>query len=262
MTTALIDGDVICYACGFASQRTKHDVWTGQEWMTYDKVPKWAEEVNTYVEAEPLSHCLHTVKQMLHRVLRAVSAKDYTIYLTGRNNFRMEVDPEYKANRKDTPRPIYLQDIRDYLVKNWKTVVVDGMEADDAMGLAQTYKTVICTIDKDLDLVPGDHYNWKRDERYDVTREVAIRKFYMQMLVGDRVDNIKGVPGIGEKKASKILAGAETPQEYHDRVFGIYKEHFEDAGTEFLKNARLLWIRQHGQEEPPVSVDGEEEAGQ
>ena len=262
MVKALIDGDVVCYACGFAAQKTVHDVWTGQEWMEFDRVPYWADEVNTYVKAEPLSHCLHTVKQMLHRILRAVEAEDYAIFLTGRANFRLDIDPEYKANRKDAPKPIYLQDIRDYLTKNWQALVVDYMEADDALGLMQADDTVICTIDKDLDLVPGKHYNWKREEMYEVSDEEASRKFYTQLLMGDRVDNIKGVPGIGIKKAEKILADCECAAEMHDRVLGIYLEKFEEDGKkEFIKNARLLWIRQRDQEEPPINPDGEEKTG-
>ena len=47
--------------------------------------------------------------------------------------------------------------------------VIDGMEADDALALAQTDKTAIATIDKDLLMVVGRHYNYVKQTWQDVT---------------------------------------------------------------------------------------------
>lgn len=63
-------------------------------------------------------------------------------------------------------------------------------------------KTVICTKDKDLDMISGLHYNWTKDkEPYEVSEQQALKAFYSQLLTGDRVDNIQGIKGIGNKKA-------------------------------------------------------------
>jgi 5'-3' exonuclease len=80
------------------------------------------------------------------------------------SNFRYDIYPEYKANRKDMQRPKWLQVVREHLVTDWKATVTDGIEADDAMGIAQCTEhdgdSMICSIDKDMLMIPGHHYNF------------------------------------------------------------------------------------------------------
>lgn len=248
---ALIDGDPPVYACGFAA------------------------------EGEELSHALHNVKRLINNVLKATGADEYSIFLTGKNNYREEVATivPYKGNRDPSHKPTFYQDIRDYMENVHDAKVVDDMEADDALGIVQYQtalqrmqdrsdyqfdnthdfeETIICTIDKDLDMIPGWHYNWKRDEKYFVTYEEGEIFFYTQLLTGDPVDNIKGVPKIGPVKAKKILDGATTEVERFNRVRMAYvdyqskleenegiseKEILEKADAQMKENATLLWIR-------------------
>ncbi len=60
------------------------------------------------------------------------------------------------------------------------------------------------SIDKDLDMIRGWHYNFIKDKKYFIDDQQAIKHFYTQILTGDRVDNIIGLRGIGPKKAEKI----------------------------------------------------------
>ena len=92
---------------------------------------------------------------------------------------------------------------------------------------------------RSLLMVPGNHYNFVKDEFYYITEEQGLRNFYMQCLIGDRADNIKGIPGIGPKKAEKILEGCKTEQEMFNAVREAYGN-----DEEFLMNGRVLWIRQ------------------
>ena len=64
---------------------------------------------------------------------------------------------------------------------------------------------------------------------------------------------IKGVPGIGPKKADKLLAKCDTEQSLWDTCLEAYGGDLDLA----IENARLLWLRREEGEmwEPPVSVD-------
>ena len=120
------------------------------------------------------------------------------------------------------------------------------------MGIEQSSRpygdTVICTKDKDLDMIRGLHYNWtKNKEPYDISEEQAIKSFYIQLLTGDRVDNIQGIRGIGNKKASVLLDGIEEEEE----LLKVAVEQYERAGLtkeDLINNGRLLWIRRKNKE--------------
>lgn len=173
---------------------------------------------------------------------------DVELWLSGKNNFRYSVYPEYKANRITAKRPRWEQEVRDYLIQVEGASVSDGCEADDMLGVRmyQLERPVCCSIDKDLDQLVGEHYNFVKKEKYIVTNEDAIRFFYYQCLVGDTADGIKGVPGIGPKKANNILSqaaekalcgGSEIEYEYYKAVRDCYS-----CYEEFEMNAKVLWI--------------------
>lgn len=171
---------------------------------------------------------------------------DYEGYLTGSGNFRYAratIQP-YKGNRTQD-RPVHLQAIRDHSVLEWGFVVVDGEEADDALGKNQTEDTLIVTIDKDLNMIPGKHYNFVKRIFYDVSEEEATKFFYTQLLTGDRTDNIRGVLGIGPAKAEKILKDCKDEHEMYDACLIAYQGNYE----ELKENADLLWIRRKDKEE-------------
>jgi 5'-3' exonuclease len=66
-----------------------------------------------------------------------------------------------------------------------------------------------------------------------------MRTFYKQVLTGDRVDNIPGLKGIGDKKAEKILGEAKTEQDLFTAVLAAY----DDDILRMTEMAQLLWIR-------------------
>ena len=230
---ALIDGDLVAYPCAASA------------------------------EAEEASIALVRCDVLLERIISAVGASSYSIYLSGDNNFRKEIDPSYKAHRKDKPKPRWLQDCREFLVKEWQAKVTDGIEADDALGIAQREDTFICSFDKDLLQVPGMHYNWNKDEEYLISEEKGLYNFWTQMIVGDVADNIVGVRGLGIKKAAKILDPIfmedkelnELDKSYYDCVSSLYND------TERLhRNAKLLWIlRQEGGVWQPQKMNGQQD---
>lgn len=180
---------------------------------------------------------------LLQQIFDATEADEHEIWLTGSENFRKEIYPEYKANRKDMVRPVYLEDCRAYLIEVWNARVSHGREADDMLGLGQTEDTIIASIDKDLRMIPGRHYNFVKLILDEVTEGDAVRHFYKQLLIGDKADNIIGVAGIGPVKAGKLIDPLDDEQDMLDTVLALY-----DSYQRFLINAECLWIQQQGQE--------------
>lgn len=166
-------------------------------------------------------------------------------FLTGGNNFRKDIATikEYKGNRKQ-PKPKHLQALRDHLVK-MGCVVVEGQEADDAIGIAAYASDpddyTIVSIDKDLLMLRGKHYNFVKKEFTYVTEAEGIKAFYTQVLTGDRTDNIQGIPGVGPAKAAKALKGIEDEASLYEAVKAAYED--ANIADQLLETARLLWIR-------------------
>jgi len=186
---------------------------------------------------------LYRCNELVERILDRVDATDYTLYLTGATNFRKEINPEYKANRKDKPRPKWLETCREFLVKEWNAKVTDGIEADDALGIAQREDTFICSLDKDLLQVPGMHYNWVKDEEYYISEREGLQNFWTQTIVGDVADNVFGIYGLGPVKTRKILEQVEgdtleeLDENYYQAVKALYDSH-----DRLHMNAKCLWV--------------------
>lgn len=170
---------------------------------------------------------------------------EYQVYLTGKGNYRdtVAVTNKYKGNRDCTAKPFYYEEIRAYLINMHRAMVINGMEADDALGLAQTGDTVLCSKDKDLDTIPGKHFNWDKLERgiYIVTEDEANAFFYKQVLMGDSTDNIISIHGLGPKTADKMLALCTTEQDRYDVCLQVYKE--KASYERLIENMYLLFIQ-------------------
>jgi DNA polymerase-1 len=140
-------------------------------------------------------------------------------------NFRKEVYPKYKSNRKGHRKPVTYQYGRDYAIETYASMVRPGLEADDILGIVATGEItgltgprVVCSIDKDMKTFPCQLYNWMKPEDgiVTVTEEEADLNFYLQILTGDSVDGYPGCPGIGPVKAVRLLAAA-CPQYFDTR---------------------------------------------
>lgn len=250
----IVDADIIVYRCGLADAS----------------------------QTEPLNYTLYSVKQTLEGILDNFEPSDRTrVLLQGKGNYRDRVATvlEYKGNRDPSKRPQYYSEIREYLVDYKGGEIVDGMETDDAIGIEQwankDRSTCIVSIDKDLDTIPGWHFNWVTNELYYVDLATANRKFWTQVLTGDSTDNILGCgtqvekvyksgkkigqsrltrDGIGPKTAEDIIAKTDGSwAEMHNAVLREYEKKFgQDARRLFHENATLLWI----QRELFVNYDG------
>ena len=189
------------------------------------------------------------MEELLDGILQKVQANSYRAFLTGNKNFRKEIYPEYKANRT-TPKPKWLKECREYAIANLGAeIAIPDLEADDMLGIFQTKDTIICSLDKDLLQIKGKHFQWeiqggpeakrwiKPDSFITQTELEGSRLFYEQCLKGDTSDNVKGVKGIGEAKAKKMLASCESEKEMLDVVLQVYT-----TEEEFLMNAQCLYV--------------------
>lgn len=222
---ALVDADILVYRFGFAS------------------------------EGDPAEFALARLSEFLDNLILQDGITETWGYLTGSGNFRHDIakTAPYKGNRV-LEKPYHYQLLREYMEKSWGFEVVDGMEADDAIGI-EAYRhtpeeTIIVSIDKDLNMIRGNHYNFVKEEKYFVTEEEAIRNFYLQILTGDKVDNIIGLQGIGPVKSKKLLGDCNTELEMYEAVLKAY----DGDEARVLENARLLWILREEKQvwHPPV----------
>lgn len=193
-------------------------------------------------ENEPEDIAILRVNELMHRILHDTGATEYEAFLSGGNSYRKALDPSYKANRTKE-RPRWLETLRELLVTQWKASVSDGLEADDAIGIA-AYKAMltdtaytVATIDKDLRQIWGKHYNFVKNEHDFVSPLDAKKLFYKQMLIGDKSDNVEGVAGIGVVKASRAIDPFDEEQDMFELVWNLYSDK-----QRFFTNAQLLWI--------------------
>lgn len=134
----------------------------------------------------------------------------YHGFLTSGRTFRHDVatNREYKSGRPfDKPRFYY--ELLKHMIQKWGFTSFVGLEAEDLVAIHTTYlgidNVVIAKIDHDLDQVAGKHYNYVTKEFKDITREEAHCNLHRSLLTGCSTDKIQGIPGIGIKKAEKII---------------------------------------------------------
>ena len=124
-------------------------------------------------------------------------------------------------------------------------VIVDGQEADDEVAIRMTKEPdqyLLVGVDKDLRQIPGWHHNPHKAQTEYIDEFQAYKNFTLQLLTGDRVDNIPGLEGIGPKKAAKALQDAKTKEALLQAAFDKYKE-LGYSKDYFTEQGQLLWLR-------------------
>lgn len=253
----LIDCDVLRYEIGFSGQYKEGDE----------------------LIIRPFEFVAQLFDEKVKQICDAVWATEPPrLYLTGKGNFRDAIATlkPYKGTRK-SEKPFHFKNLTAYILAHYDVVVAQGMEADDLMCIDQTTQlnkgltdTVICTRDKDLRQCPGMHYGWECGnqagfpfshvdelgwvkEHRKVDKEgkeyvakvsgVGLKFFYAQLVMGDAVDNIPGLPGAGPAKAYEVTHAAESEEELHNNVYALYVQKYGDTAAErMLEQGRLCWM--------------------
>lgn len=253
----LIDGDIVAYRCAAVAEKTKYLVEDYDSngfghYDTYKEAVEVAGDLGTIwsrKEVQPVEFALQACKTTLDALTDRLSPSKVSVYLSPDRTFRHDLarTKPYKGNRNQ-PKPKYLKDVREYLVREYGAQIANNVEADDSIGIALSEDgdgAVSVSIDKDLLQVSGWHYNWVNDTVRRVSNREADFAFYMQLLTGDVTDNVPGLPGTGPIGAAKLLQGAKSSAELCTRVWMCYRGEFNDtdkARSYFLEQANLLWI--------------------
>lgn len=228
LKTAIIDADSILFAVCVDKKQDENQIaqYGDQTERTLEQV---IDEFNTY----------------FLKVLMDSGCIQYVAFLTN-GSHRYSFYPEYKANRKKLDKPKYLSELREYTINTLGFCQVKGYEADDLVNMCRQQlgeNTLIVHTDKDLDQITGNHFNYKKPEFYNISEDTAQLNLWTQVITGDSIDNIKGIPGKGAKFAETLIVEANINGDlYSSEVLKAYIEKFgEYKGIEeFTKNYKLI----------------------
>ena len=185
--------------------------------------------------------------QTITNIMSDLQGGNGMIAIKGIGNFRKDIYPPYKGNRKKEltqEEKDFFEYAYNYLKDGWKAVTADDMEADDLLAIWQTRDPgIIVSIDKDMLQVPGLHYNTRRKDYTNISEEEASLLLHTQVMMGDSTDNIPGLRGIGKVKASKVLE--DVPMNQHlSKVKDFWKEHYGRGWEDNMQlNMDLIYLR-------------------
>lgn len=217
-TTALIDADSILYIAG------------------------WDKDKKGYIEDFNL--IFKQSDSIVSNILIKTKATNYLAFLSPSQSFRKKEFESYKSNRNNLVRPGHIHLLKEYLINKWGFIKLESLEADDAVNICKNLisDSVICSPDKDVLHLEGEHYNYKTDDWISTNAITSIRYFWEDMITGQPGDGVKGLVGKGKAHVKKIFDGF-LPN-YRQIVFEEYiKQYGEYEGIkEFYKNYKLLKI--------------------
>lgn len=220
------------------------------------------------------------VNSLLDVINREKPSHMAVVFDVGKATVRTDYFPEYKAQREETPEAIrlavpYIQDILRAMCI--PIMFAEGYEADDVIGTLakqaekEGYTTYMVTSDKDFAQLVSDNIKmyrpsafgrgieiWGVDEvkeKFGVERPEQVID-YLGMM-GDSVDNIPGLPGVGEKRAKTFLKEFGTLENLlanTDQLKGKLKENIENNKELGLLSKKLATILL----DAPVQFSGQE----
>jgi DNA polymerase I len=192
--------------------------------------------------------------RMLLKLLKDVRPSHIAIVFDSpKRTFRDDLFADYKANRTEAPNDLIVQ--IPYIHRaveafRIKSLMVEGFEADDVIGTLakraakEDFAVTLITADKDFMQLVGPHvtlWDTMRDRRIGA-REVRERfgvepsaLVDIQALTGDTIDNIKGVPGVGEKTAAALIQKFGGIKQLYENL-----DHVEDSGIRGAKKVAGL----------------------
>lgn len=285
----IVDADPLVYRAGFGvEQKYYHGVVEHPDGTLEEFYKKAGQEMREYeqnmellpggchrlihkeakVIVEPVSHALQLVRHQIQGIEgalmeRGTPVNSLKVVLTGPGNFREKLATlrPYKGNRDPEHKPVHYQAIRDYLVNVYSARVIHGREADDEVSivahqeLAEGHPYCVATIDKDLDQVPGLHYDYRQHVFYTITPEDARFAFWTQALSGDIGDNVPGCYKLGPARAQRLVnkwfADGLSESEIWTNVVDEYRASQRKAGCPYrdrdayevaVETARLVYM--------------------
>jgi hypothetical protein len=241
----ILDADPLVYSCGFSAETASyHLVTENQEtgeieeayFAPYDGKTA-GKRMQKYLQDNPQLEVVEKERRVIpdteENAIAATRTKLYSIekeirehygivrfdsittILSGPGNFREALATRfpYKGNRDPSHKPYWYQSIRNYITGSWGGIVVTGREADDECSilarkdLANGTDYIIATIDKDLDQIPGKHFNYLKRVFYALSETESKQFLWEQCLSGDATDGIPGCYKCGPTGARDLVRG-------------------------------------------------------
>ena len=275
------DGDIVVHkSCWAAAKKNYFDkrhppekggiLYPNKKEIKADGIPE--EYIEFIQNQEPLENVLRNCNSILENEIEAAEVKynipiAYSVFLTGNSdvpNFRSLLYKEYKANRKDQPKPPHYLESREHLKKIHGAIETQGCEADDYFGQAvfnarkARLLPIIASDDKDLKQFAGEHYNLRTREFTGISHDEAKKQFWEQMIKGDVSDNITGLYQKSDKYIEKnFLCGRDwkTNEDAKRIITKLYEEEHGDEWEEkYNINCDLLWIWRKVPDECPFKT--------
>ncbi len=204
----------------------------------------------TMSNGEIPTNAVYGVVNMLRSMMRQFSSDRIAVIFDAKGKtFRDDMYPEYKANRPSMPDDLRCQIEPLHSViraMGLPLISIPGVEADDVIGTlaSQASKAgmpvLISTGDKDMaQLVDENVTLINTMTNVVMDREGVIEKFGIPpeliidylALMGDKVDNIPGVPGVGDKTATALLQGIGSMDKLYDNLDDIAALGFRGSKT-------------------------------
>lgn len=213
-------------------------------------------ERNTWLTIGDPEDAIKVADNYVKQIKFAVDAGRYNFWIDGEGNHRVDKANlvEYKSSRKGLDKPVHLQAVRDHFIQHYGANLSTNLETDDVISVIQakgyyynpeTPLTCSVSPDKDARGTPGVIYDRAKDEFCYITEHDANLWLFCQILWGDAIDSIPGLPeltselrekygvgkrrGLGQKTAEAILDGSEDIQEMYQRTLEAYQAFYGDA---------------------------------
>ena len=232
MVIPILDGDILAYELSFAADA----FWKYSH----------AEKGEVPTDPPPFDVVQEMIERRIPEIIQESGATGVPeMCFTGSGNFRnfIAFTKPYKANRNE--KPFHYKNTLFVLKLMYKHHVVNGLEADDLMGILMTAnpgRYICISRDKDLRQIAGHHYGWEVHNQpafgpyeYDYFGEIALtpkkkivgggmKFFYCQLLMGDSVDTVPGIAGTGPVTAYAIINPCNTVEECEAAVAVAYQK--------------------------------------
>lgn len=161
--------------------------------------------------------------KILNKVEEYFIISSLHIFCKGENNFRKQLYPEYKSNRK--PQSDLLWKLIEYAVETHGVIQSHGFEAEDYVYTASNLinnQGIILFVDHDLREIPSLVYNFQKDYWEIIDEKTALYNKYAKLIISESGDNVNLCPGLGEKYVLANLNPDMSEQELEEAVYQAY----------------------------------------
>lgn len=264
-----------------------YDEYPEEDWQ--EIVKQYKIENTTQILPDNFNTACHHAESQIMAISRRFPEANLKIVL-GHDSpelYRSKLYPMYKNGRREKPH--FFFKLKEWFIKRFNNEIViapRNMEADDVLSVIgwwsigqikkqdkelEESEVILAHVDKDINQVEGWHYDFlTKNVKYWISHKVAYRNFFIQMLIGDKVDHIPSVikvadsitesfdlrkvaKGCGEKTAKAILSLDIPVSEMFKRVVHVYEQAgYDDWRAEIQKQYRLLRLMESKDEIPDI----------